>query len=227
MRYSRPVWQLMGDCAQELPDRFRFGHVQRWFETHYPDVNERTLRVHLVGLTEGSNTPNASLAKKPPLFRRVEHGEYAVLARLPAAATPEPADGDAGAGPDGGHVLLVGHDHEQRATPAPARELFTSARFAAARAGAAGPWFALSAEYGLLAPPVVVSPYARRLGAEPAAFRRAWARWVVAKLAVEIGELAATTVHLDAGDDVLAELVPVLESAGAIVRTADPDPVRV
>ncbi|MFT4230255.1 MAG: hypothetical protein QM602_08205 [Microbacterium sp.] len=218
MKYSKPVWELMAECAAWLPDRFRFAHVQRWFDAHYPDINERTLRVHVIGLTAGPSNPNPYLAKKEPLFRRVEHGEYEVIGRAGAEAAPAPPA--VGAGGASGDVLLVWHEREQRATPAPARDLFTSPQFAALRAtadGSGGDWFVLTSEFGAVRPTTVVSPYPRRVGNETAGFRRAWSRWVVAKLQSELDGIEARTIEVCADDDV-EDLVEVLEATGARVR---------
>lgn len=226
VKYSRPVWVLMGECARDLPDRFRYGHVHRWFEAHYPDINERTLRVHLIGLTEGPSNPNPYLAKKPPLFRRIEHGEYEVIGRgatdhskaSRSAVVAPPIlrrDGDGNA-----HVLLVGFEEEQRTTPAPARDLYLAPEFESIRGSVTDEelgWFVLSSEYGLLRPDSVVSPYVKRLRAEAAPFRRTWARWVVAKLAAEIDSLDGATVELACAEQFVEPLVELLESAGARV----------
>ncbi|MCW2748677.1 MAG: hypothetical protein JWP10_1819 [Nocardioidaceae bacterium] len=88
VKYEKPVWELMGDCALDLPRRFRFNHVRNWFDSHYPNIDDGTLRVHLIGLTETSNNASPFLATKTPLFRRVGHGQYEVIAK---AEAEEPA----------------------------------------------------------------------------------------------------------------------------------------
>lgn len=222
MKYSKPISELMAQCAAELPDRFRFTHVQRWFDAHYPDVNERTLRGHLIGLTEGPNNPNPYLAKKEPLFRRVEHGEYEVIGRT---AAHESADATAAVLPAIGTasdvVLIVWHEREQRATPAPARDLFVSPAFAALRGAAeeAGrDWFVLTSEFGTVRPDDVIPPYARRVASESPAFRRAWVRWVTAKLIADLDGIEAMTIELRAGDQDVDDLIDLLEATGARVR---------
>lgn len=225
VKYSKPVWELMAECAAQLPDRFRFAQVQRWFEAHYPDINERTLRVHLIGLTEGPSNPNPYLAKKVPLFRRVEHGEYEVIGRVGAdapAAPPIRFDERDAERPD--HLILIWSEQEQRSTPAPARDLFTSPEFAALRSAAddsGREWFVLTSEYGVLRPETVVAPFTRRMATEKPGFRRSWARWVVSKLASEVDGLEAVVVDIHADDDA-DDLAEVLEILGAQVRVGGP-----
>lgn len=215
----------MGECAQSLPDRFRFSHVQRWFAAYYPDINERTLRVHLIGLTEAENNPNPYLAKKPVLFRRIAHGEYEVIGR--GHRTTEPGEPDQAAPHESppaaemarpGPVVLIGYEHAQRTTPGRARDLFTAPEFSVARDRAeanGSPWFALSSEYGLLRPQAVISPYSRRLSGESATFRRAWARWVMAVLDSELDEdLADARIALRLEEDFVEPLSTLLESQG-------------
>lgn len=231
MKYSRPVWELMGDCAGVLPDTFRFAHVQRWFDAHYPDINERTLRVHLIGLTEGVSNPNPFLAKKPPLFRRIEHGEYEVIGRAVDIAIPDVviAPAESSADHQRGPVLFVGYEDRQREMPAPARDLFLAAEFVAVRAAADGqrrPWFVITSEYGLIGPDVVVAPYGRRLARERRGFRHAWAQWVVAKAGVELGGLDELGIDIHADPDLVGSVVELLESAGARVRTFFPEGTR-
>lgn len=83
MKYDRPVWQLMYECADAMPDPFRYEDVQSWFARFYPDVGQATIRAHLVGLCEGGRPKQAQFAHRASLFRRVARGRYQVI---PAAA---------------------------------------------------------------------------------------------------------------------------------------------
>lgn len=83
VKYDRPVWQLMYECADAMPDPFRYEDVQAWFARFYPDVGQATIRAHLVGLCEGGRPKQAQFAHRASLFRRVARGRYQVI---PAAA---------------------------------------------------------------------------------------------------------------------------------------------
>ena len=80
---------------------------------------------------------------------------------------------------------LVSCVSAKRPTPAPAKDLYISPLFLKARAyveRAGGPWFILSAKYGLVHPNEVVAPYDVTLNAMPVADRRNWARRVLTQL---------------------------------------------
>ncbi|MCW2788966.1 MAG: hypothetical protein JWP56_1269 [Aeromicrobium sp.] len=79
MKYDRPVWQIMHVCADAMPEVFRYDDVRGWFSAHYPDVNEATIRAHLIGLTEGGRAKHVQFAQRSPVFRRVARGEYAPI----------------------------------------------------------------------------------------------------------------------------------------------------
>lgn len=76
MKYDRPVWQIMHSCADAMPHIFRYEDVRNWFAENYPDVNEATIRAHLIGLTEGGRAKHVQFAPRSPVFRRVARGEY-------------------------------------------------------------------------------------------------------------------------------------------------------
>ncbi|MCW2769031.1 MAG: hypothetical protein JWR27_464 [Aeromicrobium sp.] len=79
MKYDRPVWQIMHACADAMPGVFRYEDVRGWFSAHYPEVNDATIRAHLIGLTEGGRAKHVQFAKRSPVFRRVARGEYAPI----------------------------------------------------------------------------------------------------------------------------------------------------
>lgn len=102
MKYDRPVWQLMYECAAAMPDPFRYEDVHRWFAHTYPEIGQATIRAHLVGMCEGGRPKQPQFAARAPLFRRVARGMYEVIPEgerkvdpdLPGGRPPtEPAGG--------------------------------------------------------------------------------------------------------------------------------------
>lgn len=89
VKYDRPVWQIMHACADAMPEVFRYEDVRGWFQSNYPDVNEATIRAHLIGLTEGGRAKHVQFAQRSPVFRRVARGEYA---SIPVAERGEDPD---------------------------------------------------------------------------------------------------------------------------------------
>lgn len=89
MKYDRPVWQIMHECADAMPDVFRYDDVRGWFVRHYPDVNEATIRAHLIGLTEGGRAKHVQFAPRSPVFRRVARGEYSTIPRDERGEDPD------------------------------------------------------------------------------------------------------------------------------------------
>ncbi len=79
MKYDKPVWQLMYECADAMPDPFGYEHVHRWFARRYPEVSQATIRAHLVGLCEGGRPKQPQFAVRSSLFRRVARGLYEVI----------------------------------------------------------------------------------------------------------------------------------------------------
>lgn len=95
MKYDRPVWQLMYECAAAMPDPFRYEDVHRWFARTYPEIGQATIRAHLVGLCEGGRPKQAQFASRAPIFRRVSRGMYEVIPEGERKIDPDlPADGD-------------------------------------------------------------------------------------------------------------------------------------
>jgi hypothetical protein len=119
VKYDRPVWQIMHACADAMPETFRYEDVRGWFRTHYPDVNEATIRAHLIGLTEGGRAKPVQFAQRSPVFRRVARGEYAPIpladrGESPTGATPSASRLKINGAPDRtGSPVQV----EQRVTP--------------------------------------------------------------------------------------------------------------
>lgn len=100
MKYDRPVWQLMYDCAAAMPDPFRYEDVHRWFARSYPEIGQATIRAHLVGLCEGGRPKQAQFASRAPIFRRVTRGMYEVIPEGERKIDPDlPADDDPADGP--------------------------------------------------------------------------------------------------------------------------------
>lgn len=79
MKYDRPVWKIMHQCADSMPETFRYEDVRDWFFTYYPKVNEATIRAHLIGLTEGGRAKHVQFAHRSAVFRRVTRGVYAAV----------------------------------------------------------------------------------------------------------------------------------------------------
>ncbi len=157
MKYDRPVWQIMHACADAMPAVFRYGDVRDWFDGHFPDVTESTVRAHLIGLTEGGRAKHPQFAQRSPVFRRVARGEYSaipfaergeqpdVAAPAESADEPEPVEGVVDlATPATGHrvpklrdattapapdIILLGSLGERVNVPAPAKEVFREVAF--------------------------------------------------------------------------------------------------
>lgn len=77
-----------------------------------------------------------------------------------------------------GAVVLISCVKSKLPTKAEARDLYTSAQFRGARRYAetlGGPWYVLSALYGLVEPKDEIAPYDLTLNTLPIAKRREWA----------------------------------------------------
>lgn len=285
MKYDRPVWQIMHECADAMPERFRYDDVKRWFDEHYPDVHEATVRAHLVGLTDGGRSKHVQFAQRRPIFRRVVRGEYEVIpaseipreeldgsaptsklkiarAAIPPAASPQspsphpgrarsvapapafphavpPLDDGSDADEEADQssvptvptstvpdVVLVGGVGDRVNVPAPAKEVYRSARFQSARrrAEATGmEWFVLSAELGLMAPGEWMSPDSRTLADMDTGYHITWAGWVAARLESLVGALEGRTIEIDAPTEHLGPLFADLQARGAVVRPVGAD----
>ena len=107
MKYDRPVWQIMHECADAMPTVFRYDDVRSWFAEHFPDVNEATIRAHLIGLTEGGRAKHVQFAPRSPVFRRVARGEYEAI---PVAERGEDPDAPA---PSTSQIKVSGNGHHR------------------------------------------------------------------------------------------------------------------
>jgi hypothetical protein len=56
MLYDRPIWALMHDAAADLAPPYRVSDFVAWFGEHYPQVNAKSVRAHVIGLT--ANDPS-------------------------------------------------------------------------------------------------------------------------------------------------------------------------
>ena len=74
--YDRPVSDLMKEASAEISYPARPGDLVTWFGERYPDVNARTVRAHVIGLTENDNNRHHYrwLARREPLFARTPEG---------------------------------------------------------------------------------------------------------------------------------------------------------
>jgi len=71
MLYDRPIHELMKDAAAELLPPYTVRDIIDWFAGHYPKVNPRSVRAHVIGLT--ANDPNRhhyQVGRMPALFVR-------------------------------------------------------------------------------------------------------------------------------------------------------------
>lgn len=86
-------------------------------------------------------------------------------------------------------VSLVSCVKQKRDAPCPAKSLYVSDWFRKAMtyAESSGPhWFILSAEYGLLKPETMISPYEKTLNRMGVGERRAWAGTVISQMKVAL-----------------------------------------
>jgi cytoplasmic iron level regulating protein YaaA (DUF328/UPF0246 family) len=112
-------------------------------------------------------------------------------------------------------IALVSCVKAKRATPTPARDLYTSTLFQGLRAYAiahADQWFILSAEYGLLRPDEVVLPYERTLNRMRQPDRIRWAQRVQEQL-VAVLPMGAEVILL-AGARYREHITPFLRASG-------------
>ena len=107
---------------------------------------------------------------------------------------------------------------QKRPTSAPARDLYVSTWFRKARSYADStgwPWFVLSAQYGLVLPDEVISPYDLTLNTMPVADRRQWASRVLSRLEPHLEGIGYVTFL--AGQRYREFLAPELRRRGLAV----------
>jgi hypothetical protein len=112
-------------------------------------------------------------------------------------------------------IALVSCVKSKQPSPAPAKDLYTSALFRGMRGFAeanADAWYILSAEHGLLRPDQVTAPYERTLNKMGKAARQGWAERVQRQLVAVLPSRAEVIVL--AGERYRDGLVPFLEGRG-------------
>lgn len=117
-------------------------------------------------------------------------------------------------------ILLIGCVKQKLATPAAAKDLYTSPLFRKGRAYAERadvPWFILSAEHGLVRPDDELAPYDLRLSKTPREYRRAWGVRVVADLDTAAGGLTGKSIEVHAASAYADAIRPHLIECGAVV----------
>lgn len=117
-------------------------------------------------------------------------------------------------------LILIGCVKKKLATPAAAKDLYTSPLFRRGRAYAERsgvPWFILSAEHGLVRPDQEMAPYDLRLSATSKGYRRAWGLAVVSDLETAVGGLRGKTIEIHAGAAYSDAIRPHLSDGGATV----------
>ena len=73
--YGQPVWLLMRDALDDLPEEFTTQGVVEWFATHYPEVSASTASTTLSDL-EMSGPPSSPYRADQRCVRRIARGVY-------------------------------------------------------------------------------------------------------------------------------------------------------
>jgi hypothetical protein len=101
MIYDRPVYELMHEAADALPEPYRIPEIAAWFAEHYPKIKSSTVQAHVLGMTANHRSRHhyAWLASKDPLFFRVGYGQFIrfdpdVHTGNEEVAVPEPGEDD-------------------------------------------------------------------------------------------------------------------------------------
>lgn len=224
---SRPAWELVLEAARSLTARglVEFTRAQLLDEVMRRDPSRlpQSLGPVIQGMTVNASGGPPSPCGTP--LKRVGHGVYQLVERVPAERTPAvatPAERPTPAKPHEGliDIVLVGCVKTKASTPAPARTLYQSSLFEKRRRYAetkARRWYILSAEHGLVHPDALVEPYDVALEDQGDDYRRAWAQWVMAKLKRVEGDLRGLTIEIHAGSAYAAPLLPLLRAAAADV----------
>jgi hypothetical protein len=86
--YDRPVRELLAEAVQALTPPLRPRDIVRWFRTHYPRVNDKTVRAHVrAGTVNDPNRLHYSMRVGNLLYRRSD----GLLDRYDPANPPEDA----------------------------------------------------------------------------------------------------------------------------------------
>ena len=120
---------------------------------------------------------------------------------------------------DGSTVYLVSCVGGKFPKPTIAKDLYTSAWFKKARhfvESKSCPWFVLSAEFGLVSPERIISPYEKTLNTMPISDRRKWAEMVNSQIEAVAPQLAVA-VFL-AGQRYRESLVDHLRKRNIVVQ---------
>src|SRR4051812_25424090 len=173
MRRGDTIWELVRQASETLPEPFSRAALISWISKRRPDAQLSSIGAHIhVAIAETPNRSSHQLGSRPPLLSRVDRGLYrryrpgTDAVQPTTAATTVPADKTMAVVQPAetleGRIILVGCSRTKASSAAPARDLFRGHGFELARdyAGrAGGPWFVLSAKFGLLHPDDVVGPY--------------------------------------------------------------------
>jgi hypothetical protein len=122
-------------------------------------------------------------------------------------------------------VGLVGCVKTKRATASPAGNLYVSPLFEGRRRAveeSCDRWYVLSAEHRLVDPHRVLDPYDVTLVGAATAFKRRWARDVLAQLEDEVGPLDGHTFEIHAGANYcdFGLVQGIVEAGGRVERPA-------
>ena len=173
----------------------------------------QSLRWRLVQILAGQDWRTMRPHRLHPRENRRTRPHTKPRARVPRSVTntPEPFDRCVTTRPL--HIGLVACSRTKADQPAPARELYVSPLFRAARAyaeGRYGPgqWLILSARYGLVDPDQVLAPYDLSLRQLTAAQREAWGD----RIAIELTDRfpAGTVLWFHAGALYRQAIAPVV-----------------
>lgn len=230
MTHTSPNWMLLKAAAEELTQRglspFTRQQLIAAVQARYPDRAATSLQPMIQGMTVNlKGGAPGGIGKE--VFRSVGRGLFELIQTdYGAAVAPtEPYSApilspSAHASISSESLVLVSCVKSKATRRAPAQDLYTSAWFRKARGyaeAAGGPWFILSAQYGLVAPDTLLEPYELTLNDMGVAERRRWTATVMAQL----GPLLTPQqpVILLAGGRYREFLSPELEALGSEVQT--------
>lgn len=220
------VWSMLEECVAQLNEPFRRTDIVDWFRRRHPEVKDSTLGAHIQAAIETPASRSGdyqSRTSRRPLLRRIEHGLYVRVSGTVVPDQAKPAADELPIATAGGaDLILVGCVQTKRPVASPASELFDSPLFAGRRSHAlrtGGPWYILSAKYGLLAPDDVIGPYDVYLADQSSGYRRAWGEFVVAQLDCLEPSLHGRTVEVHAGAAYVDPLRQPLAARGAAITT--------